>query len=178
MQAESDALAKANAGDNLGERGLKHMMNGTLETRREEEEIFKDIPRPEVLEKPGGSCRVGGREGKGGGMCRVRVVTEGRGKGGDEGGGGFFVRGVVGGVLLERGGHSISGFRMVWWRGGGVRGALFFGSNYGSSSCWLGVADIEERDVLCFVLPAAAASSVTTQFFEQLRSGVRRTRRR
>lgn len=55
-----------------------------------------------------------------------------------------------------------------------MRGAPFFVFNYG----WLGVADIEERGVLRFVLPAAAASSVTTQFFEQWRSGMRRTRRR
>jgi len=52
LQAEAEAKAKANAADNLGERGLKHMMNGTLETRREEEEIFKDIVRPEWMDKP------------------------------------------------------------------------------------------------------------------------------
>ena len=32
VQAEEEERARANAGDNLGERGLLAMMNGTLET--------------------------------------------------------------------------------------------------------------------------------------------------
>ena len=61
--AEKERIAKAeeekrlrdeaNAKDNLGQRGLVAMMNGTLETRRDEDEIFTDLVRPEWMdEKP------------------------------------------------------------------------------------------------------------------------------
>jgi len=52
IKAEEEERARANAGDNLGERGLIFMMNNTLETRREEEAIFQDIVRPEWMDKP------------------------------------------------------------------------------------------------------------------------------
>ena len=54
LKAEADARAAAAAGDNLGERGLVTMMNGTLETRREEEEIFQELVRPEWMDGDAG----------------------------------------------------------------------------------------------------------------------------
>ena len=59
--AEKERIAKAeeekrlrdeaNAKDNLGQRGLVAMMNGTLETRRDEDEIFIDLVRPEWMDE-------------------------------------------------------------------------------------------------------------------------------
>ena len=50
LRAEEEARAAAAAQDNLGERGLQQMMNGTLETRREEDELFVELVRPEWME--------------------------------------------------------------------------------------------------------------------------------
>ena len=49
LQAEREAREAAEAGDTLGKRGLRNMMNGTLETRREEDAIFTEIPQPEFF---------------------------------------------------------------------------------------------------------------------------------
>jgi len=52
QKAEAEARAAAAGKDNLGTRGLIHMMNNTLESRREEDEIFIDIERPDFIELP------------------------------------------------------------------------------------------------------------------------------
>jgi len=53
LEAEKRAREEAEAGDTLGKRGLRAMMNGTLETRKDEDEIFTDLVKPEWMdEKP------------------------------------------------------------------------------------------------------------------------------
>jgi len=48
---EAAAREAAAQGDNLGRRGLMNMMNGTLETRREEDEIFIELVRPAWMDE-------------------------------------------------------------------------------------------------------------------------------
>ena len=53
LEEEKRLRDEANRGDNLGQRGLVAMMNGTLETRKEEDAIFTDLVMPEWMsEKP------------------------------------------------------------------------------------------------------------------------------
>jgi len=49
LEEERLAREAAAKGDNLGQRGLMVMMDGTLETRKDEDEIFIDLVKPEAL---------------------------------------------------------------------------------------------------------------------------------
>jgi hypothetical protein len=46
---EAEARAAAAAGDNMAERALLDMMNGTLESKRDDEEVMQDLVRPEWM---------------------------------------------------------------------------------------------------------------------------------
>jgi len=52
-KAEEERLAReaAAAGDNLGRRGLKVMMDGTLEVRKEDDELFTELAKPDAVLK-------------------------------------------------------------------------------------------------------------------------------
>ncbi len=50
LEEEKRARELAESGDTLGKRGLNSMMGGTLETRREEDEIFITLVRPEWMD--------------------------------------------------------------------------------------------------------------------------------
>ena len=49
LRLEAEARAAAAGADNLGDRGLKAMMNGTLEVPEEEEEVMIDLEKPEWM---------------------------------------------------------------------------------------------------------------------------------
>lgn len=49
LEEERIARELASKGDNLGQRGLKVMMDGTLETRKEEDELFIELVKPDAL---------------------------------------------------------------------------------------------------------------------------------
>jgi hypothetical protein len=52
LRAEAEAREAAANADSVAKRGLMTMMDGTLEVKSEEEEIFDDVPRPDCLDKP------------------------------------------------------------------------------------------------------------------------------
>lgn len=52
LKAEAEARAAAASADNIAVRGLTQMMNNTLETRKEEDEIFREIVLPEWASLP------------------------------------------------------------------------------------------------------------------------------
>lgn len=52
LKMEADAREAAANADSVAKRGLMTMMDGMLEVKSEEEEIFDDIPRPDCLDRP------------------------------------------------------------------------------------------------------------------------------